>query len=441
MTDQSKELTVFDTEKQAASNIFVRRQRSKIRIAERDAHASGFIENEEGGFIGIKAELDIRIQNSQIKKTNLVTNSSKEARELFAKLNTSADQYFNFANDFFEFYHSDDRTFEDLFRRPFTLGDLEEHKSEEQFPDDIEPRALLKALVIVIERNQWKHIFQKRVMQLSFSFVSFLLLLLWLTIAPGVDRLVGSGLFALIGGADTAGAVSLVLFAMYIVGTYALMSLLIKKLLKDYTIIFRQVNRASCRQVIAKMSLVNNWLREAFFKLVGSDVEDTQDNFDVIKRSDWSETAAGVFRLSLWFGRRIYNLEQFGQIQFEKLRIFEMLSERVGNFASRALAVACAALSFGPFYLAAQSSNAFGFVQFSVAFAGYVVIAWRFGAITRRSKYSFGMGEIAREQFNENWRGYSELGYYGKITALYKGAKDAIRTEVISKHPGAAARG
>lgn len=401
------------------------------RIAERDQLAETFLEWAHPGYYQLIEDPSLTTVSDGITAIeNLMYDQDAANKELLDELTELSNEYFRFKPDLFHFEGRKDRTLLDLLRRPATYADLEEEIIEEKFPEDIKTRAFIHALILALERNQWRHIFKKRLRQAFATVPIAAVAVAWPALSKyvyGVGNPLG---ISLIPEGSFAPLVSVGAFAVCALGYGFIGHVALRKFYKDLTTLFQDKNRASCKSLVQHMVKLNGRIRANFTKLLGTDVENSEKHFKSIRQDDWPVKAKRLFKLGLWQAKRIEYLEKFWQVQLERLRVFELWSDAAGNSSSRVLAVAMAVgaalagtWSFG---MATWGSVLEG--EFLGIFGVVALVAWHFGRLSRKDDFSFAMKDIVKQGFKE-WDPFSTLRYYEKIAGQYESGKGAFQID------------
>jgi hypothetical protein len=383
------------------------------QLTRREQIAQQFIEAAPLGYVKLNSEPNITMLSSRVGKDNLVRDPNK-VRDL-EKL---SNQYFGFRTELFKFQVRQDRTAWDLLQRPQSYADLEEENIEEKFPEDIESRALICALGRVIGKNRWKHIVRKRLLQIVFSLPMVALLLWWPSLIVAIENMtpIVRDLSSGLSPASRSYLVGAIMISVVAVVAVALTARL-RYLLGHHTLQFTAVNESSCQILARVMTSVHADIVALFNKLIKDDITTSQVNFEDVSRQDWVENAKKVFRAALWEAKRMEYLERFWQLRLERLRLFEIVGNEIGNLTSRAVAVAILAVSL---WLA---PNLWHPVTVAIA-----VGIWYIGWTTRKQEYGFDMDRIEHQGFQKAWKPFCDLGYYEKIAQEYGDSKNQIRT-------------
>jgi hypothetical protein len=387
----------------------------ELALQKREGLATAFIKSARFGYVRLVPAPGIAMLSARVESENLVRD-----QVTFQELETASSPYFAFKTDLFKFHGRKDRDAWDLLRRPQTYADLEEENIEEKFPEDLPSRALICAFDRVIAHNRWRHILRKRRLQAIFSLPLVAMSFGWPFLGQAVERAAAIAVDApaglgeawsryLTGGIATAVAVALA----------GALALRLRYHLDNHTNAFEHVNESSCQILANHMTRVNSDIRALFNKLM-SDITSSQANLQDVSHPEWAEKAKRVFKAALWEARRIESLEHFWQLRLEKLRLFEIAGNEIGNWLSRAIAVALVAVAL----LLAP-------VVWHPATAAIAAAIWWIGRTTRRREYGFDMRRIVAQGFQETWEPFCKLGYYDKIAQEYGDCKNQIRTTLV----------
>lgn len=401
-------------------------------IATRDKIAISYVVKTGVGYHGLKPGITISTISDRIGDKNLVVDASKSAESLLQELEERSKRYFEFRIDLFKFYSRHDRGFMGLFMIPMTHALLEEETIEQKFPDDVQARALMLAFNAVIRKNQYTHILHKRCLQIAFTLPIFILYLLWPALGSlplsylGVqlDRflpsiMVGAGFLSL----------SALCFIFLLLAYLLLTRVLMTFCLSLVTTVFKHSNEASCDRIITVLTGLNSNIARLFNKLNFTDIAASQADFNMVSDDLWPGQTERVFKLSLWTARRIEHLERFWQIQLERLRVFELISDRLGNYSSIGVwllfQIVALGVDAGRVYLDEWTS----WLPALMLFLVFALASWWIGLLSRQDRFSFGIGDIRRQGFDA-WAAFGKLKYYDRISSQYRNGKAEIQKEI-----------
>jgi hypothetical protein len=208
------------------------------------------------------------------------------------------------------------------------------------------------------------------------------------------------------------------LSACYVFAAALLMRFILSRMMHS----FEEANANSCQVLSNHMNQVSAKIKGIYTKLLITDIALSQNTLESIKSEDWPSKAERVFRLALWVAKRVEYLERFWQLQLERLRVFEVVSDTVGNMTSRMLTNFLVGLAICVSYLLHGRS--------SVASVGIVILigtAWYLGRVARRPEYSFGMDDIVRQGFEGDWSPFNTVKYYDNIAQQFRSSMGDMR--------------
>ena len=400
-------------------------------IAERERIAHEYLVATGIGYYGIKAGIKLSTIWDRIGDRNLVIDTGPTAQSLLEELERRSERYFRFRIDLFRFYGRHDHRFRALFRLPMSHATLEEENIEQKFPDDVQPRALMRALNIAIRRNQVAHIAQKRVIQLLATLLLVFVTVFFLDKDSWFARIVPTAVANIVDNSIVGVLAAMVCFALVILSYSFLANKVVSFCLTVVTTVFKSTNELSCDRVTTDLIALNNRIARDFDKLAVTDIATSQTRHQIVIEDDWPERTERVFKLALWSARRLEHLERFWQIQFERLRIFQLISKRLANFSSISLwMILVASTALIVLYNAGEIYHSIYVGGLLILFA---TMSWRVGAITRENRFSFDIGDILKQEFHE-WSPFSDLRYYDRIAAEYRGGKAEIQKELKSRN-------
>lgn len=403
----------------------------KARVAFRDRVAKSFLLAERDSYCILDVQADTASPLSEYDDQSLFQDDSTRIRVL-----QMAERYFTFRFSLFAFHQRKDRPLSDLapWRRPFTHADLEDEDIEQRFPDDMRIRAAMRALDLAIESNQWRHVAIKRLYQLWVSVPVLGFALFWfffgLVLCAGLIEGISPDLAAplVVGMTWSFGLV----FGLVIV-RWPIQKLFVR-LLKNTTDLFKFANETSCSRLASAMTTFNGKIRERFARLLSS-IKDTSENLELVKSPTWADNAQDVFKIAMWEAKRIECAEKFWQSQLERLRVFELMSDKLGNASSVTLA---AALSLLAAVIALVGSGIAGedplsaMPRAAIALIPAFIVVWQFGRISRRPRFSFGMADIV-DEFRQKWVPFASLKYHETLSKQFKWGMDAKRTNTLQR--------
>jgi hypothetical protein len=381
--------------------------------------ADEFIEPARLGYVRLKPAPQITTTSDGIGERNLVDDRTCGAQELLDKLGEESERFFDFEAKLFKFHGRFDRGLWHLIWHPQSYADLEEENIEEKFPGDIQSRALVCALNNVIRHNQRKHILKKRLLQAIATAPLIAAAVFWFSIvaflAERIDGITAFGYTPDVAVTATGAAIGLC------VGYVALAASAMRFALSHMMHAFSEVNASSCQVLSNHMTRTCAKIKGISNKLLNIDITLSQNNLESIKHEDWPSKIEQIFKLALWEPKRIEAMERFWQLQLERLRRFEALSDAIGNWLSRGLAAGLVGATLAWIYV--QNG---GFVLHAGTLA-MMLGAWYFGRLTRRRQYSFGMDEIVQQGFERNWIPFGSVRYYHNIAQQFRSSKGEIR--------------
>lgn len=394
----------------------------RAALEDRNKMAEGFVEPARLGYKRLKPAPNITTVTDGIGDINLVDDPKPETQKLLRELGEESKQYFDYKAELFKFHHRSDRGIWNLVWRPQTYADLEEENIEEKFPVDKGSRAMMCALNKVLKYNQWKHILKKRLLQLGFS-VPMVMLYIWWTAIVGyvadnslVAALASSSWWY---GAIDPGVAAVAVLAL---GYVLTATVLLQYMLGHMMHMFEEVNANSCQVLSNHMNRISGKIKAIYTKLLITDITLSQNDLESIKSEDWPAKVERVFRLGLWMPNRVECLERFWQLQLERLRLFENVSDAIGNFTSWLVTAGVIGSAIVATYYV---SGSWDIIQ-----PGLVILAGAavyFGRVTRRSEYSFGMDDIVRQGFERDWTPFSSVKYHANIAQQFRSSKGDIR--------------
>lgn len=396
--------------------------RIRAALKERGRMAAGFTELARLGYKRLKPAPNITTVTDGIGDINLVDDPKPDTQTLLRELGEQSKQHFDYKVELFKFHRRSDRGLWNLVRRPQTYADLEEENIEEKFPADIRSRALMCALNKILKYNQWKHILKKRLLQLGFSLPVASLFVWWTSVLGYVtDSSLVAGLASSswwFGAIDPGVAAVTVLALGYVLGATMLMRYMLGHMMH----MFEEVNANSCQVLSNHMNKISGRIKAIYLKLLITDITLSQNDLESIKGEDWPAKVERVFRLGLWVPTRVEYLERFWQLQLERLRLFEIVSDAIGNFTSRSVTVGVIG--------GAVVTSHYVSGGWDIVLPGLVILAlaaWHFGRVTRRPEYSFGMDDIVAQGFERDWSPFSSVRYYDNIAQQFRSSKGDIR--------------
>lgn len=186
------------------------------------------------------------------------------------------------------------------------------------------------------------------------------------------------------------------------------------------------MNSNGCLVLSEHMTGVNAKIKGLFNRLLITDIALSQANFESVRRDEWPSGVERIFKLALWQAKRIEYLEKFWQVRLERLRLFKIISDEVGNTSSRFIALALAGLSIGASYIVWDQGG-----LFHPSTLALIATAWYLGWLTRKPEYSFGMDAIVRQGFGGSWVPFSSLRYYDSVAQQYGGCKAQIQIYIL----------
>jgi len=350
-------------------------------------------------------------------------------------LRTLSERYFNFRPALFKFHLRPGRTLADLlpWRRPATHADLEDEDVEQKFPDDINIRAAIEALNLVIVENQVRHIRLKRWYQFLASAVVVVFAVIWFFFGHLLSAVILQSLSPELNTPAAGWGLWLFFTIAFLAGIARSAQAVLKRELHDTTDLFKAANEASCSRLVSVMTRFNGDIRARFTKLLSS-IKDTAEVWELVKSETWPDKAGDVFKVAMWEGKRVESIEKFWQTQFERLRLFELISDYVGNLSSMAIAIAISivlglALLIG---VAFDQSLLEAMARAACLLVPALFAIWHFGAISRRPGLSFGMADIV-DEFKDRWQHFSTLRYYENLAGQFKWGMDAKRTNIVAR--------
>ena len=404
------------------------------KIRERDALAEGLIER-SGSYLDLRADLDV---DGAADNYPVGLNLFQGGHFKLDELGRAAELYFKFRPRFFRNSVGRKQRVRDFFRNPFPHSDLEEEEIEEKFPDDIRRRALLKALNFVLVRNQVTHILRKRTYQAAYTLATSLVGAAWLIFGHDIlqrNQVVIDALaMARLNSPVAVLALWAVSFLLLVGAVFVVSQAFYERDLENTTDRFKKSNEAACAKASENMTNFSKEVGERFSNFLGA-IKGSEDHLEIVQDQHWPAHSREIFRIALWDAKRVESIEKFWQLQFERLRIYELVLDRIGNFSSVGLAWTMSAL-------AALGLLIWALLDYSMATSAMAVlgfltvhtIAHRFGKISRREKLSFDMDDIINQGIETRWPPFSNINYYDRIAQEIEnglGAKRIIKIQNI----------
>lgn len=384
----------------------------------------------------LKTDVNVRTRTDQTPKDNWIDETPNGESEI-VMLKPIAEAYFNYRITFFKFTRRADRTLKDLlpWRRPFTHADLEEEDIEQSFPDDIRKRALIKALSKIIRHNQIRHIKMKRWYQFGYTAAVAVVVLVWyllgfLATNAAVGWVSGALNLPVLLSPWLSLAVWLIGLALLWGGSVYVARTMMEKFLRDTTSLFKDANKSSCDAAFRRLSDFNGNVRVRFTKYF-LDIQQSQAKLEEVRKNGWLDRVRDAFKTAMWEAKRIESMEKFWQLEFERLRIFELLSDRAGNLSSVLLSVA---ITIGVAIIVVGSVIASAnFIAALAVLVAATSVAWSFGGVSRADDLSFNMRDIMAVGFETDWKAFQTVGYYDQIADEFRKTKGDWRTEKLEQ--------
>jgi hypothetical protein len=310
-----------------------------------------------------------------------------------------------------------------LLLNPFSHADLEEEDIENKFPEDRRIRSLIRALFFVIHDNQQSHIYSKRLWQLCGATIFALFSLLCFVGYYFVDVLMPAEYRMWSAPAWVLG------YFVISMGVYLALKPIIGRELDTTTTLFKRANLVSSARMRASLTELYRRTSERLQQILDVLDRSTGDK-DFTRNPAWPKPARRVFRIAMWEGMRLESIEKFRQLQFERLRVYYVQTERLGNLSSYAvwLAVALAATIIVLVVAAILGSWQWWAIAAIVVFVNFIVGA-RFAEGSRLPSRSFRMTDLVDECRFELW---SKFKFYGRIADSYEAALTAIVREATT---------
>ncbi|WP_395646164.1 hypothetical protein [Terricaulis sp.] len=409
------------------------------RVVERNALAESFIDR-SGSYFDLKPDVDVTsVADGYHVGIDLFQGKHSRVDELGA----AAETFFTFRPRFFRYVVPHKQRVRDLIRNPFSHADLEEEEIEEKFPDDIRRRALLKALNFVLVRNQLRHIYRKRTYQAAYSVALIAIAIVWLVLGEGALRMAWSTLpasairDALLSPAAVLAAWA-ASFILVMLASFPLLRFFYRRDLLNTTDRFKSSNETACAKASESMTNFSKEVGERFSNLINA-IRGSEDHLELVREEHWPAHAREIFRIALWDAKRVECLEKFWQLQFERLRIYELILDRLGNLTSVLLAWVLVFTVASVLAVVALLTRDVA----HLAMSGGVLVAalWiirRFGRISRDEKMSFDMNDIIDQGLETRWPPFSKIDYYDRIAQEIEnglGAKRIIKIQNIFQGP------
>ena len=408
-----------------------RRKGVQDAIKKRDEIADSFIEKKNNDPYYRVVSNPSTKSSTKLYAVNLMEDSKSEVKNLVEELRESADSYFDYDTDQFKFYERKDKSLRNLLEAPLVHADMEEENIEERFPREMRSRALLVALGKIIRRNQWLHVIKKRKIQIYFTTLPVVVGVAWPSMAAVFSFLVSYALDGSFVSTDSVVLVlSLVIF-LFLSFIYLIASTkAIHALLNMITIIFDSANETSFSHVRVGLASFAASIYASFPKFF-SDIEANQNISAEFRKEEWPDKAQKIFEIAIWQGKRLEYVERFAQIQYERLRIFELFSDEVGNMSSRIISLAAAATTLIALIIIYKWDDWLKITEMVAIASSVAVIAWLLGKITRGSAYSFSIRDILKQGEVEEGNSFIDLDYYKSISNQFKSTKAAQQSEFL----------
>jgi hypothetical protein len=316
-----------------------------------------------------------------------------------------------------------------LMLNPFSHADLEEEDIENRFPEDRRMRSLIRALFFVIHDNQQAHIYSKRLWQLCGATVFALLSLVCFVGYYFVDMVMPVEYRIWSAPAWVLG------YFVISMGVYLTLKPIIGRELDNTTTTFKDANLVSSARMRASLTELyrrtSDRLQEILHLLDGSTGD---QNFT--RNKAWPKQARRVFRVAMWEGMRLESLEKFRQLQFERLRVYYVQTERMGNLSSYVIWLAVAIAVLVVVLVVAAILGAWqGWAIAAIVVLANFIVGSRFAEASRTADRSFRMTDLAEECRFELW---STFNFYGQIAHSYEMALTAVVREATNMIGGVA---
>jgi hypothetical protein len=395
-------------------------------VARRNKLSETFIVPLRLGYVELTPAPEINTISEGIGETNLASDFRPETQKLIRELEKQAEKYFKYRGELFKFNNRDHRNLFDLLKRPQTYADLEEENIEEKFPEDIEYRAFMCALNKAIKRNQYIHIIKKRLRQFYYTLPVAVLFVFWSYLVNNLNNVLADMRLPILSMAIPRASFSPWILMLASLLYIFIARYMIKNELEQHVHLFLAANTGSCRTLNAIMTNINSKIRSLYNRLL-KDIRLSQAAFENITNNEWPSRVEKVFKLAIWQGKRIEYLERFWQIQFEKLRVFQLVSSLGGNMLSYFVSALIVTIAFIITLLVPGNGRVIG-----IDLAIFIFAAWYFGYLTRKSEYSFSIDTIVKQGLEKNWISFNSQ-YYNGIGQQMRSDKDEIRTAKLGE--------
>jgi hypothetical protein len=398
-------------------------------IKARDALIDQYIEIHGGRYRHLTAAPDVRSSSDSFEVSQGLFGADAATQR--DEMKALSDRYFNFRIEFFKFSRRPDRDFADMWKRPLTHSDLAEEDIELKFPEDRKARALIKAFHAVMRSNQWRHIRRKRYWQFIFGVVLIGLAAVW---TEGAFRYCSAGAAHLTSLSWLQTVLSWAAWTIALMAMAPSVWFLIRPLLRwrleNTTEHFKEANQTSCANLRASMTTFNATVSTRFTNLLNV-IKSSEDNAELVKAHNWPLLSRELFKIAMWEGKRIESMEQFWQMQFERLRLLELWTDRLGNLSSILLAGSMIVLCLAVLVPCSVGGGWGALPRLLIVLTISALGLWRMGVISRRSELSFGIQDIISQGFESEWQAFGSLGYYDKISQEFENGMGAKRMEKI----------
>lgn len=388
------------------------RNRGRLPLsAKRWRLAQSFVTRGEkcGGYYTFREDMDVPREPQDL-----------EVFKDFNSYDPDLHRYFNFRIDYFPGYEAKASLLD--WNARIWFADINDEMMEAKFPRDMSLRACISAYHITVRKNQATNIRRKRLFQFAGSFA---MLTPALALAFFQDALLPRTFTA--GGQKALFSTEPLSLAFFgVLALFLVIGFLVTRVTIGITTThMTSAFRGNAKDLNAKLQRRMNTLRQnytRFYKAIAEEEFSGRDS----DGAEWTDRAKWWARLAMWMPKRIEYLEKFLQSEMQRIRVFRIWTDALGNLSATLTWLACAVAILIVAQISGVSSAPF-LAAAITGLSGSALLA----VMSTQAKFSLDNKLIRRWIGDDDWPRFSGIGLDVDFGEIIRRDKDRIRQEKL----------
>ena len=291
-----------------------------------------------------------------------------------------------------------------------SFTDIIDESIETKFPRDQGLRAFISAYAKIVKENQRIQIIKKRLIQILAQFFIFLLPLAFFFFPDCfVDNTVNiAGLSIGVGIA--------------VLACNWILRVTVQRLVDNFNSDARFLSARIQNRLNALVQIYASSLKK---------VHDEEFSREGGANPEWPGRSKWWTQLALWLALRVDHIEKFLQLEMQRLRVFLMVTNALGNLSSWFITLVIAAIVFLTVNPIGSMLDARLISPVSVSFLIAVIVAALIGHTTTLQKFSIEFSNLNRTIGETDWPSFAEMNLEEDIGELVRVDKENIRVEKL----------